>query len=207
MGRLTHFSLTVLLFFAIALALPLPLTAQTENRAAIVVRLDDDRVETACVAFSEPQITGYDLLARSGLQPVVEVQGMGALVCSIADKGCPANDCLCQCRGGGDCVYWSYWHLREEGWEYSSGGSSVYPIRHGMVDGWSWGPGAVSKAVSPPEISFAEICGADAVALGPVVTEMKTETTAVSPFSYAFFAAISLPLVVLVWRANRKTAV
>lgn len=203
MTRATYLFLLILLFFGATL----PLNAQTENRAAIVVRLDDGRVETACVAFSEPQITGYDLLVRSGLEPVVEVQGMGALVCSIANQGCPANDCLCQCRGGGDCVYWSYWHQQGGEWQYSSGGSSVYPIRHGMVDGWSWGPGAVSKAMPPPETSFAEICGVDAVAIGPSVMEMRTETTAVSPLSYAFFLAISLPLVVLVWRANRKTAV
>jgi hypothetical protein len=206
MSRAARIFPLLFLLLGILFALPSSSAAQSPNRAALVVRLGDGSVETACVAFNEPQITGYDLLVRSGLNVVVEVQGMGALVCSIADEGCPANDCLCQCRGGGDCVYWSYWHQQQGEWLYSSGGSSVYPIRHGMVDGWSWGPGAVSKAVPPPEISFTEICGVDEVAIGPVVTEMRTET-AVSPISYAFFAAISLPLFLLVWRANRKTAV
>jgi hypothetical protein len=91
------------------------------------------------------------------------VQGIGALVCAIEETGCPASDCLCQCRGG-ECVYWSYWRQENEAWRYSAGGAGVSAVRPGMVDGWSWGPSSVNAAVPPPLIAFAEICGETAVA-------------------------------------------
>lgn len=136
--------------------------AQTGNQAALVVRFSDERTETACVDFSEPEITGFDLIQRSGLNIAVDVQGLGALVCSIEDTGCPANDCLCQCRGGGECIYWSYWHRQPDGWQYSQAGSTSYLIQPGAVDGWSWGPGAANQAIAPPELSFADVCLAPA---------------------------------------------
>lgn len=132
--------------------------AQTGNQAAVVVRFSDDRTETACVEFEEPQINGFDLLQRSGLNIEIEAQGLGALVCAIDDTGCPASDCLCQCRGGGDCIYWSYWHLQQNGWQYSQAGSLGYQIQSGAVDGWSWGPGAANQAFPPANLSFEEIC-------------------------------------------------
>jgi len=139
-------------------SVPTDMRAQIGNRAALVISFGDDKIETACVDFEEPQISGFDLLQRSGLNLEIEAQGLGALVCSINDAGCSASDCLCQCSGGGDCIYWSYWHQLEEGWQYSQAGATVYQVESGAVEGWSWGPGAESQALPPPEISFEDIC-------------------------------------------------
>ena len=134
------------------------LFAQSNNRAALVVRLDDGDVHTQCVDFPEPQIDGYELLLRSGLPVAAEVQGMGSLICSIDGVGCGADDCLCQCRGGGDCVYWSYWLRQGGGWQYSQAGASQVPVSDGAIQGWSWGPGAANVAIPPPNLSFGDVC-------------------------------------------------
>ena len=138
--------------------MPPGMRAQSSNQAALVIRHGDNDVRTACVDFDEPQISGYELMQRSGFDLQIGVQGLGSLVCSIDNTGCPASDCLCQCKGGGDCVYWSYWHRLAGNWQYSQGGASVYMVEPGVVEGWSWGPGAVNQAVPPPDLSFDEVC-------------------------------------------------
>jgi hypothetical protein len=163
--------------------LPPRLAAQNTNQAALVVRFGDGNVQKQCVTFSEPEITGYDLLQRSGMDVTVDAQGMGALICRIGGTGCPADDCLCQCKGGDDCVYWSYWHQNGGGWQYSPGGASIYPVTNGTIEGWSWGPGTVDKAVPPPETAFEEICQVaptpthTATAVPPTATPLPTNTS------------------------------
>lgn len=167
--------LPLFLFTGFILAyLPPQLAAQSDNRAALVVNMGGGNVQTKCVSFPEEQITGYDLLQRSGLGLVVEVQGAGALVCSIDGIGCPAENCLCQCAGGSDCVYWSYWHKIGGNWQYSAGGSSSYPIKNGMVDGWSWGPGASNQANPPPNVAFEEVCQVPATPTATAVPATDT---------------------------------
>jgi hypothetical protein len=140
--------------------LPDGMLAQEGNQAALVIRHSDQSVQTACVDFSEPEISGLELLQRSGINLELDVQGLGAAVCRIGQTGCPANDCWCQCKGGGDCIYWSYW-LRAGGqWQYSQGGASTFSVNDGEIQGWSWGPGAVNQAYSPPDLSFKDVCTA-----------------------------------------------
>lgn len=182
MLRSRKLTLFLLLAGFILIHLPPRLAAQTSNQAALVVRFGDGNVHRQCVTFSEPEITGYDLLQRSGLDVAVEAQGMGALICSIGGTGCPADDCLCQCKGGGDCVYWSYWHQNGGGWQYSPGGASIYPVTNGVVEGWSWGPGTVNEAVPPPETRFEDVCQVaptsthTATAVPPTATPLPTNT-------------------------------
>ena len=158
-------------------SLPSGMRAQSRNQAALVVRLGDNLIETACVEFEEPQISGFDLIQRSGFDIEIEAQGLGALVCRINDTGCPASDCWCQCSGGNECIYWSYWHQLQEGWQYSQAGSTVYQVEPGAVEGWSWGPGAVNLAVPPPDISFEEVCQSP-VTDTPSPSPTATNTTA-----------------------------
>jgi len=135
------------LFLILALSTRAGIGAQEPNKAAVVVRLDDDQVTSRCVTFSEESLSGMDLLRRSGLALETKVEGMGSLVCSIENSGCPADDCFCQCSGGKECVYWSYWRNQEDGWAYARVGASQNQIGHGGIDGWSWGPAL--SAVSP----------------------------------------------------------
>jgi hypothetical protein len=150
-------------------------TAQETNRAALVVLLADGEAVTRCVEFDEAEVTGLELLNRSGLEIVTAAEAMGPAVCSVADTGCPANDCFCQCKGG-DCVYWSYWHLREGEWRYSQAGASIFQVSDGMVEGWTFGPGTPQDALEPPLLTFDEVCAAPAVELTVVATAVPQPT-------------------------------
>lgn len=146
------------LWFLLWLVLPAGLHAQQENRAGLVVLHEDGRIETVCVPFSEASITGSELLTRSNLFVERDVTGMGELVCRIGETGCPSSDCFCQCQGGDDCVYWSYWQQTEAGWRYSQGGATMVQVTDGTVQGWVWGSGSSEEALEPPLITLDEIC-------------------------------------------------
>ena len=167
----------VLLLLLALLILPPMLQAQAGNRAALVVDFGD-RVATQCVAFSESEISGYELLVRAGLNVEVEAGGMGAAVCRLDDTGCPSNDCFCQCSGGDDCVYWSYWHQSGGTWQYSAVGASAYQVGDGAVEGWTWGPGSPDQAIPPPDLSFADVCAPAATATSaPSATPLPSATS------------------------------
>ena len=61
---------------------------QGTNQAGLVIIHGDGHMVGRCVEFSEPQITGYDLLQRSALDLNIEVSGMGATICRIDEEGC-----------------------------------------------------------------------------------------------------------------------
>jgi hypothetical protein len=133
-------------------------SAQQENHIGIVIDFGDGVVETRCVSFTEKDISGFEALMRSNLAVELNTQSGGQAICRVNETGCPANDCFCACRGGGDCLYWSYWHLAGEEWEYSVAGSGLYRVTDGMVEGWRWGPGSITEAIPPPDYSFEAIC-------------------------------------------------
>ncbi len=139
----------------------LAVMADGPNYAGVVVQYGDGRVETACVGFDEDTISGAELLARSGLDVIMDMSG-GAKVCAIGGEGCqyPTESCFCQCEGNGPCVYWSYWHLDPENgtWQYSNLGAGAYQVSHGDVDGWRWGAGTPGNAQEPPALTFADVC-------------------------------------------------
>jgi hypothetical protein len=148
---------SAIMILSIQLSLMQTASADDGNQAAVIVLFGPDLVETACVSFSEPQISGLDLLSRAGIDLEAKYEGMGASVCRIKETGCPPDDCFCQC-GGSECTYWSYWHYRDDNWQYAHLGASSYQVTHGDVDGWSWGPGSVTSALEPPSIPFEQIC-------------------------------------------------
>ena len=148
------------------------------SRAALVVRYEDGSVETKCVAFSEPAMTGEELLQRSGLAVVMDYNAMtGGAVCSIQGIGCSVQDCFCRCQGA-DCQYWAYYHWVDGGWRYSQLGASGYQIKNGSLEGWSWGPGNFSSGTEPPAIKFEEICTRSP---GVVPGQTSATTSAASP--------------------------
>lgn len=155
-----------LLLFLLLLNTTVALYAQDVNRAALVIQTAAGETVSQCVSFDEPQISGLELLTRSGLAVETSVGGLGAAVCRIAGTGCPADDCFCHCRGP-ECVYWSYWRREEGQWRYAQLGASASQVSPGAVEGWSWGPGSVTEAIAPPLLSFAAVCGADAAANTP----------------------------------------
>lgn len=172
-GNLLHKVALIALWITLVLAIASrPSHAQEgTHQAGLVIRYSDDLVETYCVAFSEPEISGLELLRRSGVPLVVDpTQSWGVAVCKIGEQGCdyPSQPCFCQCQGE-PCVYWAYYHLKDNQWVYSEVGASQYMVRHGMVEGWSWGEGLPGQGTPPPVISFAQICGTSSQETGRVL--------------------------------------
>jgi len=140
--------------------------AQQPNRVGLVIRHGSGTIITRCVEFSGSEISGYDLLMRSGLDIVADFgSGMGAAICSIEGEGCPVNECLTCATPD----YWSYWRLTDGAWSYYQAGASTSTVRDGDVEGWSWGSGD-----SPPVLSFDQICA-------PPPTNTPPPPTATSP--------------------------
>jgi len=188
-----------------------PVLQQEGNRAALVIDKGDAGVEQYCVGFPEAEITGYEALQRAGLTVATDMQAGGAAVCQIGDTGCPADNCFCACRGGGTCVYWSYWHQRDGAWEYSMAGSSLSPVSDGAVEGWVWGPGSVTEASPPPAVAFADVCGAGATvvstsveAAGGTPAIQETGATVSGWLPYAAFAGLLALLGALAVLARRR---
>lgn len=176
-----------------------PSQTDGENRVAVVVDFGGDRVETRCVSFTEAEITGFQALERSGLAVETDIQAGGAAVCRVDATGCPANDCFCSCRGGGECFYWSYWHQTDGDWRYATGGSSQYKVSDGSMEGWVWGLGSVTEASPPPSLSFTDVCSD----LSPTTTINESSTpdsgtsgskAAGSAVTYIGFASLILLL-------------
>ncbi len=141
----------LLLVVLSAAARPLPAAAQAEHHAGLVVDFRDGRVIVRVVAFTGDSITGVELLQRSGLSVALLA---GAAVCAVEDVGCAPTpqDCFCQCRGG-ECLYWSYFHLEGGAWVYAPTGAASHILRDGDVDGWVWGSGQTA----PPLLTWEQI--------------------------------------------------
>lgn len=155
------------------------------NRAGLVVRHGDGRVVTACVSFSEPAISGEELLYRAGLEVSVQYfSGLGTAICAINGEGCrpPGEPCFCQCQTMGEkCTYWVYAHLGEDGkWRMAGSAASAYMLHHGDVDGWAWG-----NEPALPALTFADICAAPAPATATPL--------ALTPTSPSVTATLLLP--------------
>lgn len=139
------------------------------NRAALVVRYEDGSAETRCVAFSEAEIRGDELLERSGLAPVISSEGS---ICSIGGLGCGSDDCFCRCPFP-ECEYWAYYHWLDGAWSYSSIGAASRRVSPGDLEGWSWGQGNFRQGVEPPVVSFEQICPAASGAAGGSLSSPK----------------------------------
>ncbi|MBN1995207.1 MAG: hypothetical protein JW953_21135 [Anaerolineae bacterium] len=158
--------------------------ASAPNRVGLLVVHGNGLVIKRCIEFSEPQITGYEVLEYSGLDLNVDVtNGTGSAICRIDNEGCtyPEEECFCQCSGGSACVFWSYWHLINGQWQFSQMGAGGYNVSNGEVEGWLWGGGTAEGAAQPPVINFDEICPPLSTATPtpthtPTLTPLPTDT-------------------------------
>jgi len=142
------------------------------NRAGLVVQFADGQTKTICVEFEGEEITGADLLIRSGLDAVVDPSsGLGIIVCRIDGQGCdyPAEPCFCQCSGSGPCAYWNYFYREpgQDGWTYAALGALRHKARSGSVEAWVWGDGTTLPAAG---LTFEVVCPASTPAATPQVT-------------------------------------
>jgi len=157
---LRHLALIVTTFAALGLnasaLLRQPVAVnQATSRAALVVNFGNGRVVEQCVAFTEPEITGYDLLRRSILPVIANVYGpLGAAICKIDNEGCsyPAEDCFC--KSVSEQKSWFFWVLQNGVWVSSKLGAGTITVTNGTVHGWMWGAGSPAEPVK----TFDQIC-------------------------------------------------
>ena len=189
----------------LALGVNSSVRAQSPNQVGLVVQFGDGRTITRCITFPEPEINGFDILQRSGLETVAShISGSGAAICAIEGEGCGAADCFCQCRGS-TCVYWSFWRLDGGAWIYAPLGGTMTTAHHGDVEGWRWG-----KGQPPAAIVFDQICAAQPAVAGtppatpameassatPTATDLPASSAGRAvPVGYAVFALLGGSLV------------
>ncbi len=123
---------------------PSPVSASTgeANVAGLIVDYGNGRVSYALVPFAEPEISGFDLLDRSGLSLLaIEFGGLGQGVCAIEGTGCDVAACrarLCQ-SGDPDSPFWQYAQLGSDGtWVTSPLGATTSTVTDGGIDAWAW---------------------------------------------------------------------
>ena len=139
---------------------PAPTIADDElNHAGLIVRDAEGRMTYAWVPFVEEEITGIELLRRSGI-PIVTV-GFGALgegVCSIGGQGCGVAECrrnVCQASAA-NAPYWQYFkqdRADPAAWTWLPLGASSSQVEDGDVFGWSW----TARDPALPALPAAEI--------------------------------------------------
>ncbi len=166
---------------AIALLSGVAAAQPAVNRAGVVVRFGNGEVVTACVEFSEPSISGLELLERSGLPVISQQSSIGAAVCKIGREGCdyPATSCFCARDQQGRAVYWAFYRREAGGWRYSNLGASSVRVSDGDLHGWAWGPGDASGGAVPPHLELADVCrseAAEAATIAPTATAAPTTT-------------------------------
>lgn len=125
--------------------------AQTPNRVGLVVAYGNGSVEKHCVSFADESLTGLEVLERAALTLQVSYNSVGAAICKIGTVGCPADDCFCDSPPN----FWSYWHLKDGAWSFSSLGASNISVKDGAVEGWIWGPGQSNPS---DLVTFEEVC-------------------------------------------------
>lgn len=121
------------------------------HHAALVIQHSGGRVLSRCVAFAEDQISGLQLIQRSGV--TYQAQSFGALgsaVCQLDGEpsAVPAN-----CFGTGP--YWQYFHRRGSTWQPSAQAASASMVHDGDMDGWRFADGA---AQPPVGAAFSAVC-------------------------------------------------
>jgi hypothetical protein len=140
------------------------------HRAALVVEFSGSpqRIIERCVTFAAAEISGLQLLQRSGLAFTTQDYGgsLGQAVCTI--DGVPQGESSCLQGPGG--AYWQYFNRSSSGWRVSMRGAGNRMLLNGDMDGWHYAAGA---AQSPPSITFSQVCpalptaGAAAPAVSP----------------------------------------
>lgn len=125
-------------------ALVLSPSVSLAARAGIVVRKSDGQTKTACVSFDSDYISGWELLEKSGFNPVSK----NGFVVAIDGEGNKDSSQL----GRGD-NFWSYWK-RNSGWVFQSIGATYDRVRNGDVEGWEFGDGSCHL----DSFSFDQIC-------------------------------------------------
>lgn len=183
--RFLRYAFCVLLFVG-GIILARPATADTSGdpitHAGLVIQFGNGSVGEYCVDLgADGRATGEEILRESGVDVIVEYQGLGAAVCKIESDGCnfPADPCFCDCsmQPGDPCTYWAYHRLQGGSWVQSPMGAGNTQVVAGSVEGWSWGTGTVSEGTQPPVRTFDQLCAAVLATATPTVAPPTNTAT------------------------------
>ena len=123
------------------------------HHAALVIQHASGSVITRCVAFAEDQISGLQLIERSGVP--YEAQNFGSVGSAICQLDAEPSTVPSGCFGSGP--YWQYFHRRDGAWQASAFGAGSSLLHDGDMDGWHYAAGANQ---APGNVAFASVCGA-----------------------------------------------
>ena len=158
--------------------------ADSNAQAAVLVEHSNGEIKTACVSFTEENISGLELLKRANIA-VVESGGM---VSSIDGEVAPAYDAA-------NPKYWSYFHGTATDWAMSTEGAGTAMIANGELDGWKLGGGE-----KPTFKSVEEICSAAAQKTQTVVPiRAKAQSTTNIPWMPILIVGIVLLAAIIGW--------
>ena len=146
--------------------------APVTHRAGMAIFSGDNTLVTDCISYTESNLTGLQLLQRSG-QAIVTATNptQGTAVCKIGQVGDDSNNCF-----GSMPNYWSYWLLGNNGWEYSTKGADQTPVVDGGVYAWSWGTGE-----TPALVTFQNTCEGVAFVLPTTMATSVPATSTAQP--------------------------
>ncbi len=132
--------------------------------AGVVVQHGDLGTLTDCVAFTQKQIDGVELIERSRFEYRTARFPEGIGICWLDGEGCKTNksaECFCT-PAFGTTASWSYW-VQERADEPMIHHGETYPsgrvIKDGSVDYWTFGPHGTPPASLH---SISDICGSQA---------------------------------------------
>jgi hypothetical protein len=127
--------------------------ASSAHHAALVVEHGNGAVIRVCVSFSEAQITGEELLRRSGIEYSTQPYGgNGDAVCQVDNEPAGYTNCF------QDGKFWALFVSRSDGaWAYSSHGVSTAEFGDGDGEGLRY---QSQSGSSPPGASPAGVCPA-----------------------------------------------
>src|SRR5437588_5782741 len=123
------------------------------HHAALLIQHSGGSVITRCVAFAEAQISGLQLVERSGVE--YQAQNFGSIGSAMCQLDREPSSVPPGCFGSG--AYWQYFHRQGASWQASAVGASSSVLRDGDMDGWHYASGT---GQAPGAASFASVCGA-----------------------------------------------
>jgi len=165
----SRIALVLLLLFT-CVGIASPIAADSSSHVGLVVQKSDGTIVTRCIEFTESEISGLDVLLRSGLEVTYAASSQGTAVCSIDGEGCPSGDCFCDYPER----YWSYWLWQDGAWQYSPVGASQFKVQDGAVQGWAY-TGGQAPSFTP---DLGSICQLEPTAAPATSTPTSVPATA-----------------------------
>lgn len=134
--------LVIALSLVLGAGMPAASATEPVHVAGLIVDYGGGEMTYAWVPFTEEEISGVDLLEKSGLSVLtVGFGGMGDAVCKIVRTGCDVSACrlrLCQTADHSS-PFWQYLRLGPDGkWTKQPLGGSSSKVRDGAIDAWVW---------------------------------------------------------------------